>query len=227
MPPDDDKDDKKTDEFAVKFKTEGEYLASVDRKLKSKVKSAVDEAVAGVLAKLGVESVDDIDGLVGKVKSSEGAATEADKLKSTLDKTLKKLADAEKATTELKSFRKTALIQKALMAHASKGKDPEVLEAMIASRLVVGDDDSVTGPDGMDVGKMVDEFYAAKPYLKSADFKEGAGTKPTTQKINVPFQQPDEAAIKNGAKPLTAGQAIMNDLVSKGVIPAPAGGGGP
>ena len=222
-----DEDDKKTDDFAVKFKTEGEYLASVDKKLKSKISKAVEDATAGLLAKLGVESVDDIEGLIGKVKSSEGAVSEVEKLKGTHDKTAKELAKEQKRTADLTAKLQGIAKRDALSAFAPRVRSQKALAALLEGQLVVSDDGAVTGPEGKSVESMVDELLKTEEYLKSPDFKEGAGTKATakTTEFKGPFKPPVGADGKEGQLPRA--QAFVNELAAAGWKPPGAEAAGP
>jgi len=197
---------------AVTFKTEGEFLSAVDKKAASRERKAAEAARTEILSKLGVESVDDLDSLTERLKSSQQQQSEAEKLKGEAAKLAKKLADADKAIAELAGFKVSTLKQRALMSHATKVADPEALDAFIAPKLVVGDDGTVTGPEGKDVGEMVEELIASKPYLKAPGYKAGAGTKPNAQKA-------EPGTSGNGEPPKTVGAAIMAELASRGALP--------
>lgn len=160
------------------FDSDAEFFAAADKRATKKVKDAVDEAVKGVLARIGVESEDEIDEkITAKLKGSEAQDGEVKKLQGELKKTAKE-RDTEKARADgLHVFRSKSLKSAALIKHAAKVADPEALEVFLAGSLTVGDDDSVIGPDGKAVDKVVDELLAAKPYLKAPDYKDGAGSK--------------------------------------------------
>lgn len=186
------------------FDTDAEFFAAADKRATKKVKEAVDEAVGKVLEKLDVDSVDEIEEKIAtKLKDAGAVGEELKKLQGQLKKTEKE-RDTEKARADsLGSFRTKHLKQQALLKHAPKVIDPEVLDALVGNTLVVGDDDTVSGPDGKTVDKIVDEFLAAKPHLKAADYKPGAGSGSR--------EKPPEGGSKpNGApaQPPTLDQAL-------------------
>lgn len=223
MPPEDDKQDDKPkgDDFAVKFKTEGEFLSAVDKKLKSRVKEAVDTATSELLAKLGVETADDIEGIAAKLKTSGVALTEVEALKK-LNGKLAKDVEAGKATiAEHLSKLQGVARRDALLPFAGQVRDVEALSLFVSPHLEVSDDGTVTGKGGKAVKDLVDEVLKTKDYLKNPDFKAGPGTKATAPKIALPFTAAGDAK-------LTPAQQIMNELSSKGQLPGmPAATGGP
>lgn len=223
----DDKDDDKPrgDEFAVKFKTEGEFLAAVDKKLKSRVKEATETATRELLAKLGVESPDDLEGIADKLKTSTGAATEAEALKKLNGKLAKDLEKSQQANAAHVAKIQGIARRDALMPFAGQVRDVEALSLFVSPHLEVSEDGTVTGRDGKAVDDIVKDVLKAKDYLRNPDFKDGAGTKATASKVKLPFAVP--AADDKNAKPLTIGQQIMNELVSAGKLTAPGVGGGP
>ncbi|HYF26886.1 MAG TPA: hypothetical protein VD931_14180, partial [Baekduia sp.] len=94
---------------AVTFKTEGEFLSAVDKKAASRERKAAEAARTEILSKLGVESVDDLDSLTERLKSSQQQQSEAEKLKGEAAKLAKKLADADKTIAELAGFKVSTL----------------------------------------------------------------------------------------------------------------------
>jgi hypothetical protein len=226
MPPEDDnKDDKpKGDDFAVKFKTEGEFLSAVDKKLKSRVKEAVDTATSTLLARLGVESPDDIEGIAEKLKAGGAKDTEVEALKK-LNGKLTKENEAGKATIAAHVAKIQGVARRdALMPFAGQVRDVEALSLFVSPHLEVSEDGVVTGKDGKTVEQLVADTLKTKDYLRNPDFKPGTGSKPTGSKIPLPFKQ-------NGEQPLPLGQKLLNDYAANhgGVVPgAPvSNGGGP
>ena len=187
---------------------------------KGRVKEAVETANRELLAKLGVESPDDIEGIAEKLKGSTAAVTEVEALKKLNGKLAKDLEKTQQIAAGHVSKLQGLARRDALLPFAGQVRDVEALSLFVSPQLEVNEDGEVTGKGGRAVKDIVDDVLKAKDYLKNPDFKAGAGTKPGVQKIQGPFQP-------NGDGKLSIGQAMVNELAASGKIAAPAAGGGP
>ncbi len=199
-------DDKKP---AITFPTEGAFFAAVDKKAKPLITKAVEEAKRAIFEQLGLDSDDELPGIVETVKKGRTAATEADTLKRELAKERKEKATALEAAGNLLNWKHTAIKQSALAPYSGKTVDLETLQALILPRLTIGDDDSLSGPNGKSVEDMINDVFKAKPFLKAPDNTPGAGTKPGAKpEGKASASKKDEAATANGA-PKTLGGALV------------------
>jgi hypothetical protein len=196
---------------AITFKTEADFLREIERKTKSATAKAAEEAKRALLEQLGLESDEDVPSIVETVKKSKTAATEADKLRSAFTKLEKEHKNTQEINGVLLNWKHTALKQGVLNAYASKTVDLEILAALVAPKLVIGDDDSVTGPNGVSVEEMVNGIFKAKPLLKAPDNTPGAGTKPGAKTDGKPTSKKDEEPKANGT-PKTIGAAIVQAM---------------
>lgn len=204
-----DQDETKTtdDKPAVSFKTEGDFLKAVEKKAAPRIKEAAEKAIAEVLGKLGVDGVDALDAIKETLAKSEGTRSEADKAKTELDRTTKELRRLEKKSAELETFRTSSLKQRALIAHASKTHDIDTVSELLSSKLTVGDDGTVSTADGKSVDEAVEALLVAKPYLRNAGYKAGAGTGRTPPKA---ASTGHGESSDNGAKRPTVLEARQN-----------------
>lgn len=204
----------------VHFDNDGAYLASLEPKAKKREQAAREAATAELLEKLGITDPAEIETIKAKIDASGAAATEADKLKLSAEKTAKELAKSQKANADLVGKLQGLAKRDALMPYANRVRDPEALSMFVTPHLDVSEDGTVTGKDGKSIEDIVTGVLTAKDYLKNPDFKAGPGTKPGVTKVQGPFQP-------NGDGKLSIGQAMVNELAAAGKIAAPSAGGGP
>lgn len=209
----------------VSFKTKAEFHAEIERKTKSAVRAAVDEANKALLEKLGVESEDDLPAIVEGVKKSKQAVSDSDKLKGDYAKLEKKHNAAVEQVASLSQWRESAIKGRAISAYQSKTVDLETLTLLVGSKIVIRDDDSVSGPDGKALDDVVEEILKAKPFLKAADHVGGAGTKPGGGKPDgdaKPKPNLGTGDVKPNGRPPSIGQTVADALRAS----AAANGGG-
>lgn len=192
-------DDKKP---AVTFETEGEFLAAVEKKTTKAVKQAQEKLRQELFAELGLDDGDEIASVKEKLTASKAAKSESDKLSAEIKKLTKERDELSKSHAELLSFKQGTMKRDAIMAHASKTRDPDVLVQLVSSKLTPGEDGSF---DPKQVEEIVTKTLADKAYLRSAEFKEGAGTKSTPAKTPGGSTQP---ANGQNAPQLTPAQVI-------------------
>jgi hypothetical protein len=162
----------------IAFKTKAEFHAEVDRKTKAAVTKAIEETKRALLEGLGVESEEELPTIVETVKKGKAAVTETDAIKNAHAKLTKQHATLQEQYSAAISWKHKSLRQSALNAFASKTVDLETLAALVEPKIVIGDDDSVTGPNGKALEDLVDDIFKAKPFLKVPDNTPGAGTNP-------------------------------------------------
>lgn len=218
------------DKPAVTFKTREEFHREVDRKASAASKKAVEEFQSKFLEDLGVESLEDLPKLKETIASSAKTVTEAEKLKTSLDKVTKEHGKAIARANELQAKLKGIAKRDALAPFMAKVRDPEAL-AMFADRaLDVDDEGAVTVKDGGKVEDWVESFLKAKEYLRVPPATAGAGTTATE-----PRKQADAAAAtpttttatKDGvttgtngaAKPKTFGAVVAEAIRAQNTFP--------
>jgi len=216
-----DEDDKKGDDGggskdskpAITFKTEADFHREIERKSKSAVKAAVEEANKSILEALGIDSLDDLPTVVEAAKQTKVVKTETDKLKNDFTKLTKELQKSQEANAGLMQWKQRAIKANALSAYSSKTVDLETLSALVESKIAIGDDDSVSGPNGKSLEEIVNEVFKAKPFLKAPDNTPGAGTKPGAKSDakTAPAKKADEDNKANGA-PKSFGSALVQAM---------------
>lgn len=213
----------------VFFPSTGAFDAEVGRKLKGREANAQKTATDKFLAELGLTDESEIAAVKETLDKSGVLKTETEKIKGELVKALKLLDDTKKdvethkgIATQHSEKLKGLAKRDALMKFAPKTVSPDVLSKLLLPDLEVADDGTVTvkGGDGKKtVDALVEETLTANPFLKNPTFKEGTGTKqtPDPKTVSLPYKGPE----KEGDKPLTPSQVMMNHLVATGVIPNP------
>ena len=168
-------------EALVTFPNDGAFGEAVGKKTKSAEKAAREAATAELLKVLDIDDPAQLEQIKEKLRAADGSLTELDKLKGDNTRLTKRLADAEKANGALLGFKHQQLKSAALAPHLAKFREEfrEEMSELISSKLTVGDNDKVTGPEGLEVEAFVDARIKAKPALGVAPFKGGAGTGPT------------------------------------------------
>ncbi len=207
------------------FDNDGAYLASWEPRAKKREQAAREAATAELLEKLGITDPAEIEQIKAKLDESGAAKTEVEKLKAMNDKTAKELAKEQKRTADLTGKLQGVAKRDALMPFAGRVRSTKALSAMLEHQLVVGEDGTVTGPEGKTVEALVDELLKTESYLANPDFKAGAGTGSAQPKVKVPYVPPKGADGKD--QPLSLGQAMVNEMVASGQLTGPKGTGGP
>jgi hypothetical protein len=202
-------DDKKPDDAgakkpAVSFETEGAFLHEVESRSKKLIVKEADKASKAarveLLASLGLDEDANPDEVKTALAGSKKAKSEIETATADLKKLQAKLTTAEKTIVELSGFKDRTLRMEALAPHAVKFRDPEDMQVHLGNRLVIADDGKVTGPDGIEIGKLVDSFLETKTHLRSEAFKSGPGTSKVPAK-GAPGTAPATAETKtNGEK---------------------------
>lgn len=216
---------------AVSFESEGEFLAAVAKKSAKAVRDAVAQAKAELMASLGAESEDDLAGLKAKLDSSKATVTEVERFKAENAKQAKAIRDLEKANGELSAYRTGTLKRAALMPFAARTADKtgETLVDLLGPKLQLGDDGTVTGPDGAKLEDIVNGLLEQRPFLKAPDWKAGAGTtaKPKTDASNAPAGGGDAKAgqQQNGAGAVPAYKALSHAMQQQHQQQSGNGGG--
>lgn len=206
-------------ETGVHFENDGAFMSAVDSKAKKREQVARDAATAELLEKLGITDPAEIEQIKAKLDASGAAQSDLDKLKSSHDKTAKELSKEQKRSADLSAKLNGIAKRDALAPFAGRVRSTKALNAMLEGQLAVGEDGTVTGPDGKTVESLVDELLKTETYLANPDFKAGAGTKPTVDKVKLPF-------TANGDGKLGIGQTIVNEMAAKGILPSVAPGAG-
>ncbi len=225
---------------AVTFKTEGEFLAAVGRKAKKAAEEEREKTKAEVFAALGIESEEDLPKLKETIAASAKTVTEAEKLKSQLDKVTKEHGKTTQRAETLQAKLKGIARRDALAPFATKVRDMDVFSMLADKHLEVDDDGVVTVKDGGKVEDWVESTLKAKDYLRVPAATQGAGTTATE-----PRKPNDGAAASAGAAAAatTAAAAATNgtpangattprgwaaqamaELKAKGQLPGPASG---
>lgn len=219
----------------VFFPTEGAFHAEVSKKAKGREKAGGDAALKSVMDHLGISDPAELEKIRETLEQTGVFKTEAEKSKAATAKLAKDLEDSKKESDTLKQTiaqhtEKIRGIAKrdALSKYASRVVDPDALNLFVSGSLEVAEDGTVKikGDDKKTLDQLVDETIKAKPYLANPTFKSGPAVKPkpeTEVRTDLPYKAPDGGQ-------LTTVQRTMNELVAKGVIPAPGAatvGGGP
>lgn len=217
---------------AISFKTEGEFLATVAKKTKGAVSAAVDALRSEIAGKLGVESLDEIDAITERLKTTEKQVGEVEKLKAQHDKVTKDYAKEQKRASELSARLVKIAKRDALIPFAAQVRDPEVLAMLADPKLEVDEDGVVTVKDGTSIENLVEGLLKAKDYLRNPAHKDGAGTgskEPLKASDGKGGDKPpvDGEKPKNGTaetpKFKSFGHAIVAGLQEKGHLPRPEG----
>jgi hypothetical protein len=216
----------------VFFPTTGAFDAEVKRKSKGVETQAREAALAKFLGELNLTDESEIAAVKETLEKSGALQTEAGKSKAQLAKLTKDLEDSRKETetfkgkhTELTGKVKDIAKRDALAKYAPQTSSPKLLALALLSDLEVDDEGKVTVKS--DPKKSLDELVAdafkADPVLKSPTYKEGTGVKPQPdpKTVDLPYKKPE----KDGDKPLTHAQMMMNQLVADGVIANPNAAG--
>lgn len=204
-----DKDSSEADKPAVSFKTEGDFLKAVEKKATPRIKEAAEKAVSDVLARLGVDNIDAVDGIKDALSKHEGTKSEAEKVKAEADKTAKALRSLEKRNAELETFRTSHLKERALLAHASKTIDIDTVTQLLSPKLTVGDDGAVSAPDNKSVEDAIEALLEAKPHLRASGQRSGPGTSAKPPKAPASNGQ-SAGPSSNGQKRLSTEQLAAN-----------------
>jgi len=167
------------DKPAVTFKTREEFHREVDRKAKSEAKKAVEDFQSKFFETLGIESEEDLPKIKETIASSAKTVTEAEKLKSQLDKTTKEHGKAIARGDALQAKLKGIARRDALAPFAGKTVDMDMLSMLADRHLEVDDDGVVTVKEGGKVEDWVESTFKAKPYLRVPVAAAGAGTTAT------------------------------------------------
>lgn len=157
---------------AAVFKTPEEW-ARARKRLQSE---GAKESVSALLAKLGVESEDQIDEIKAKLEATQATQTEAEKLKNTLDKQGKEAAKLAKQLEELRGFKARVQKGEAMAPLASRFRAAADMDAYLAPLLAVDEDGKVTGPEGKSIEDTVAALLEKHTHLRAPDFKAGPGT---------------------------------------------------
>lgn len=178
MPTPDNDDQKSDGEGKPKhvFKDDDDFTRAARNRAKSWISEAVKDAQKQLLAKLDLESVDNIDELKERLSKSTEAQTEAEQWKGKFDKLSKKFSELEKSNADLSAYKVKSIKGSALSAYSSKVRDPDVLAMLLDKDLTVDAEGKVAHASGKALDDVVDELLKAKDYLRSPDFKAGAGT---------------------------------------------------
>ncbi len=205
---------------AITFPTEGAFHAAVDKKLKPAIAKAVAEANRALLEQLGLDSEDELPNVVETVKKSKTAATESETLKRDLTKLSKQAKELQDSNAGLLNWKHTAIKQNALAPFSGKTVDLETLSALVLPRISIGDDDSVSGPDGKSIEDLVESVFKAKPFLKVPDNNAGAGTKPGGGKSDgkgtkAADKAADETKANGTNTKLSIGQTVVAALMAQ------------
>jgi hypothetical protein len=212
----------------VFFRNEGAYLDDVGKKSKSREGKAREEATADFLARLGLTNPEEIESVKAALEKSGVLKTEVEKVKGDLAKyadEIKKrdatIAEKDKAIGDLSGFKTKVLKTEALTPHLAKIAPDfrDLVSENLLGKIAVDEAGKIAGPEGKDISALVDDLIKAKPSLKAPDFKPAPGTKPTTEKPNLPF------AKTEGGPELSVGQRAVNEMIAKGQIAAPAPSG--
>lgn len=232
MPPEDDKDKKPDGKAAggagdgtppedkapeITFKTKGEFHAEVARKTKAEVTKATETLRQELLGKLGIESDEDIEAFKVRVEKAKTVVGETDGLKNAIEKANKKIKALEEGNQGLVGWKHSALKKEAVAKYAQRVADLELFQMYLEPKIVINDDDTVTGPHGKSLDDVVEDMLKAKPILKAPDFKPGAGTTPGGGKTAAPARKPEDAKPgSNGGgeapKFATVGEAVKHAL---------------
>jgi len=211
---------------AVTFKTEGEFLAAVEKRSKGAISKAVEAAKAEILGSLGVETLDDLGSVKERLASTEKTVSEAEKLKAAHDKAVKELDKEKRRGGELTGRLQKIAKRDALMPFMTQVRDSEALAMFAEPHLEVDDEGVVTVKNGRSVEDLVGDILKAKDYLKNPAHKDGAGTTATEPRAAAGGKgsdaQTDDKAKTNGTeapKYKSFGEAIMADLKAKGQLP--------
>ena len=205
----------------VFFPNEGAYHFDVDKKSKGREGKGREQATAEFLARLGLTDPAEIESVKEALEKSGALKTEAEKIRAELAKhvdEIKKrdatIAEKDKAIGDLSGFKTQVQKQKALAPHLAKLGEAfrGMFEENLLSKITI-DGDKILAPEGKEIGAYIDDFLKANPALKAADFKPGAGTKPTTEKpSNVPFQKSEDGPD------ITPAQRFVNEMAAKGQL---------
>lgn len=224
----------KDDKPAVSFKTEGEFLAAVQKRSKGDREKAVETAKSEIFSALGIESADDLAGLAERLKTTEKTVSEHDKLKSQFDKQGKEFAKLQSKAGELSARLVKIAKRDALLPFVGQTVDPDVFNVLMEPLLEVDEDGAVTVKSGGKLENLVEDLFKAKAYLKKTDAAKGAGTgakEPLKAKGEGGDDgKADGAAAANGQQNGTAqpkktfGQLMVEQLKAKNQLP---GGVGP
>lgn len=217
----------------VFFPTTGAFDAEVKRKAKGIESQAKDAATAKFLESLGLTDESEIAAVKDTLEKSGVLKTEADKSKAQIAKQAKDLDDSRKETETLKAQLATTqgkvkdiTKRDALAKYAPQTTSPSLLSLKLLPDLDVDDEGKVTvkSDPKKSLDDLVAETFKSEPLLKSPTYKEGAGTKPKPdpKSVDLPYKQPE----KEGDKPLTYAQLMMNQLVENGTIANPNAGAG-
>ncbi len=222
------KDDKSTAEPkpAVTFRSDGEFMAVVTKKAKPMIAEAVNALRSEIAGKLGIESLDDIESLGERLKTTEKTVGEMDKLRAQHDKVSKEYAKELKRSGDLTQKLVKIAKRDALLPFAAQVRDPEALAMFAEQHLEVDHEEgTVSVKDGRKLDDLVSDILKAKDYLKAPGHKDGAGTtaneprKANDGKGNE--AKTDAATATNGAEVTykTFGEAVMADLKARGALP--------
>ncbi len=217
----------------VFFPTTGAFDAEVKRKAKGIESQAREAALAKFLGELNLTDESEIAALKETLEKTGALQTEAGKSKAQIAKLAKELEDSKKENETFKG--QLAAVQgkvkdtakrDALAKYAPQTTSLNLLTLKLMPDLEADDDGKVTvkSDPKKSLDDLVAETFKSEPLLKSPTYKEGAGTKPKPdpKTVDLPYKPPE----KEGDKPLTFSQIMMNDLVAKGIIANPNAGAG-
>ena len=220
---------------AVTFKTEGEFLAAVEKRSKGSVSKAVDAARSEILTALGVESIDDLAGVKDRLASTEKTVSEAEKLKLSHDKTTKELEKERKKAAELSGRLVKIAKRDALLPLAAQVRDTEIVAMLVDPLLEVDEEGAVSVKDGRKLENVVSDLLKSRDFLAMPARKDGAGTTATeprtkpdakTDAKDDKSKADDAAAAGNGAgAPVykTPGEKWVAELKARNAIPSRQG----
>lgn len=217
---------KADDKPAVSFRTEGEFLAAVQKKTRKAVDDAIAATKTELFGALGIESADDLPGLAERLKTTEKTVSEHDKLKAAHDKLTKEFAKEQKKTGDLSGRLIKIAKRDALLPFVGQVVDPEVFTDIMDRQLEVDEDGAVTVKSGQKLEDAVADLLKSKAYLKKPDAAQGAGSsakeplKPKDGKDDDKSTKSNDGT-KNGAAPAkhTFGDLVVAQLKAKGQLP--------
>lgn len=208
----------KTDKPFAVFKTQGEFNAEMDRKTKNAVAQATQAMRDEIYSKLGILEPEELEVVAKKMESAKAAVSETDRIKNDLTRAQKLLAQREEQNKNLVGWKHSSLKKQALTQFSNKVADFELMSLMLEPKLVINDDDTVSGPNGKPLDDMIEDLLKQKPILKIPDFKAGAGTTPAggkSSKDGAAAKPKTEEESKDGGE---AGVTTENGYLLPGSI---------
>ena len=215
---------------AVQFKSDGEYLASVEKRSRPMITKAVEAARSEIFAALGVESADELAGLKEALESSKAKVSEAEKLKAAHDKGQRELEKERKRSEGLSGRLIKIAKRDALLPYVGQVVDPEVFTMLLEDKLEVDEEGAVSVKDGKALENVVEDLLKKRDYLRKPAAKDGAGTAATEPrktadgKADATSTKTDDKATTdtagaNGQKPKSFGQTIVDQLKARNQLP--------